>query len=351
MRLFLFLSTVLLIAFGCNEKKQVSRGPYIIGAGQMPNLAKDGSGNLHLVFGKGDSILYCFSSDKGNTFSAPSLIAVLPHVYTFATRGPQITATENSFIVTACTSTGDIHSYYKGDDDHWTASGNVNDEDTVAKEGLMALSADANQAFAAWLDLRGNKRNKIVGARSTDGGKTWSKNVLVYASPDSSVCECCKPSVLVKGSDVYVMFRNWLNGNRDMYLAHSSNNGSTFEPAQKLGQGSWKFNACPMDGGGLSISKDGIVQTAWRREGAVYTAAPQHAEEEVGVGKGCTIESLNNSNVFAWTENGNVVVKNSKGQKHVLGKGSQPVLKAVDDQHVLCVWESEKQIEASVIAL
>ena len=40
------------------------------------------------------------------------------------------------------------------------------------------------------------------------------KRNLSGASPDTTVCECCKPSVVIEGNNVYVMFRNWLNGNR-----------------------------------------------------------------------------------------------------------------------------------------
>jgi hypothetical protein len=39
----------------------------------------------------------------------------------------------------------------------------------------MSLVADGENAFAVWLDLRGNKRNKIYRAKSNDGGKTWSE--------------------------------------------------------------------------------------------------------------------------------------------------------------------------------
>jgi hypothetical protein len=57
---------------------------------------------------------------------------------------------------------------------------------------------------------------------------------MIYASPDTTVCECCKPSVAMKGNSVYVMFRNWLNGNRDLYLIQSSDNGNTFRQVQKI---------------------------------------------------------------------------------------------------------------------
>lgn len=79
----------------------------------MPNLTRDKAGNLHLVYGIGDSIMYAYSSDKGNSFSTPTLIAVLPKLFSFATHGAQIATTNRGIIVTACTSTGNIYSYYK----------------------------------------------------------------------------------------------------------------------------------------------------------------------------------------------------------------------------------------------
>ena len=314
-------------------------------------MASDKNGNVHIVYGAGDSIMYAFSSDKGTTFSVPLLISVLPKVYSFATRGPQIAVTATGIIVTAATSTGNIFSFRKESGGKWVSAGRVNDVDTIAKEGLMALSANSENAFAVWLDLRGNKRNKIYGSRSADGGKTWLKNRLVYASPDTTVCECCKPSVAVYGSQVAVMFRNWLNGNRDLYLVQSTDGGTTFSQAQKLGTGSWKLNGCPMDGGGLAINKDGIVQTVWRRGKSMYAATPGMSEKELGEGRGCTMETVNGRNLYAWVENGEVVVIQPQGQKKVIGKGSQPVIKALDKDHLICVWENEKQIQASVLQL
>ena len=63
---------------------------------------KDNSGNIHLVYGTGDSILYSYSSDGGKTFSDPTLISVLPKLAASHTRGPQIIATAVGVAVTAC---------------------------------------------------------------------------------------------------------------------------------------------------------------------------------------------------------------------------------------------------------
>src|SRR5215212_7544416 len=322
----------------------------VIAIGQMPSLVKDNSNNFHLVYGNGDSILYCYSSDHGKTFSVPSLISILPSLAASHTRGPQIASTSNGLTVTACNQMGDIFSFVKVESDKWLPGARVNDIDTVAKENLMALAADGDNAFAVWLDLR-DKHNKIFGAKSADGGKSWSKNIMIYASPDTTVCECCKPSVAVKGSNVHIMFRNWLNGNRDLYLIQSSDGGNTFGQAQKLGNGSWALNGCPMDGGGIAINKNGSPETVWRREGAIYACEPGKEEVKLGEGKNCTIESVNGKNIYAWIEDGNVIVLKPRGMKKNLGKGKLPLIKAINNEHVLCVWENNKKIHKAVLEL
>jgi hypothetical protein len=215
----------------------------------------------------------------------------------------------------------------------------------------MALSADGPNAFAVWLDLRENGHNKIFGARSNDGGRRWSKNFLIYSSPDSSVCECCKPSTVIKGNDVYVMFRNWLNGNRDLYLIRSSDGGNTFGQAQKLGDGNWKLDGCPMDGGTFVVTESGNVETVWKRKDNIYACETGKPEARIGEGRNCTMEIVNGKNVYAWTENGRVVLLKPGGTKEKLGAGSLPILKSLDNAHVICVWENEKQIHSLIIGL
>ena len=61
----------------------------------------------------------------------------------------------------------------------------------------MPSPPDAKGAlFAAWLDKRG-KGTQLYGARSTDGGATWSKNIPIYKSPEGTICECCHPSIAI----------------------------------------------------------------------------------------------------------------------------------------------------------
>lgn len=174
---------------------------------------------------------------------------------------------------------------------------------------------------------------------------------MIYASPDTTVCECCKPSVEIKGNNVYVMFRNWLNGNRDLYLIQSTDGGITFDQAQKLGNGSWALNGCPMDGGGFAINKNGNPETVWNRKGVIYGCEPGKDEQKSGEGRGCTIESVDGKNVYALVENGEVIVLKPQGTKKNLGKGQSPIIKAINKEHILCIWENDKQIHKIILEL
>ncbi len=130
------------------------------------------------------------SSANGKSFTPPALVAILPKLFASAMRGPQIAAGGNGITITACTKSGNIFSYNKNASGKWTKGVKVNEENESAKEALMSLSADGLNVYAVWLGVRKPKGQNIIGAKSTDGGKTWKKNMLVYASPDNTVCEC-----------------------------------------------------------------------------------------------------------------------------------------------------------------
>lgn len=347
---FSVLRFVVFIMISLNLNAQQAKQKSItIGAGQMPSVVQDKQRNLHVVFGRGDSLLYAFSTNQGTSYSTPILVKMVPELAAGSMRGPQIAATPDGVVVIAANAQGDIFSFTKTQPQAWVEGTRVNDVDTIAKENLIALSSDGNTTYAVWLDLRENRRNKIYGASSTNNGKSWSKNKLIYASPDGTVCECCKPSVAVRGKDVYVMFRNWINGNRDLYLIHSADGGKTFGTAEKLGIDSWKLDGCPMDGGGLTVGKGNQVQTVWRRKDKIYSCTPGEPEQLVGQGKNCTMTTVNGKSVYAWVENGEVTIVRPNGNKQILGGGMMPVLSVLNNHAVVCVWENDRQVHSAII--
>ena len=74
-------------------------------------------------------------------------------------------------------------------------------------------------------------------------------------------------------------------------------------------------------------------------------------EKEIGKGKGCSIETINEKNVYAWAENDGLVFINVKGEKKMLGKGNLPVIKALNNELVICIWQNEKEIHSAIFLI
>jgi len=318
--------------------------------GMAPSLAEDNS-RVYMAFASHDSILFCSSADQGKTFSDPVLVSVLPDLGTGGGRGPQIIPGKGNLLIAATDNAGNILSFIKKKNSkNWEKGARINDVPEVAKEGFVSLAADQNgMVYAIWLDLRGDKKNKIAGAKSLDAGVTWSKNSILYQSPDSTVCECCKPSVAIKDGLIVMMFRNWLNGNRDLHIIQSSDGGLHFSKAQKLGEGNWKLNGCPMDGGGLVINENHTVLTVWRREGKIYSCVAGKKEEAVAEGRQCKIAGKSGNNFIAFMSKGNIYCLKPGGERIELGTGGYPELAAIDNTSALCAWENDGKIFYSVI--
>lgn len=317
-----------------------------LAAGRQPQVAVDPKGVARLVFGLKDTIYYTTSTDNGDTFSKPVAVGQINGLYLGMSMGPQIASSANYSIVTAIDKKGDIHSFTL---DHstgnWTKAAGVNDIPGSVPEGLMSIDADKNDNFyAVWLDVRDGKQNKILFASTTGGAKEWTDNRIIYESPDKTVCECCKPSIEVKGSQITLMFRNWLNGSRDFYYTTSTNRGQEFSQPQKLGTGTWKLEGCPMDGGGIIVDDKNEIHTVWQREGKIFYAQPGKQEVQIGEGRNCRISGTS-APVIAWKDGSELKVKFLHSQKDtIIGAGSYIETADLADQKTLYVWENEGKI-------
>jgi hypothetical protein len=230
---------------------------------------------------------------------------------------------------------------------HWSGGVAINDVPGAAREGLHALAADAKgRLFAVWLDKGGASGTRLFTARSDDGGASWSRNVLVYSSPEGTICECCHPSIAIDPDGwVYVMWRNWLDGSRDMYLARTRD-GASFTKAEKLGQGTWQLNACPMDGGALTIDR-GRAVSAWRRDRTLYLAEPGGRERAIGHGKEIALNASAKGLYAAWLDSDGLIVLTPGSTQTILlsRTGAAPALAALEDGSALAAWEDNGVIK------
>ena len=177
-----------------------------------------------------------------------------------------------------------------------------------------------------------------------------SKNVMVYESPEGTICQCCHPSVaFAPDGQMLVMFRNWLDGSRDMYLARSRD-GAHFGKPEKLGEGTWKLNACPMDGGGIAVTGDRIV-TAWRRDHEIFLATPGESETGVAEGTDVSIAAATGGIYAIWsTPNGiQALLPGKKLPVSLASKGSFPNITATSGGRALAAWESDGKITVEMV--
>jgi hypothetical protein len=317
--------------------------------GQQPQLSIDKAGVIRLVFGEQDNIYCATSTDNGQSFKDIQLVATIKDMHLGMSRGPQLASSVNYSIITARDKKGVVHSFaLVHASGRWNECSAVNDIAGSAPEGLMSLAADDKDNFyAVWLDIRNDQHNKICFAKTTTQGRQWSSNKIAYISPDKNVCECCKPSIAVGGGTVYIQFRNWLNGSRDLYLMSSFNSGNTFTQPEKLGDGTWKLKGCPMDGGGIVVTAKKQVTTVWRREDKVYLAKPGNPEVAIATGRNCSITNPSKP-IITWQEGEHLKVKDlQKGTTTDAGNGA--FIKAIKtkDNKILCAWEADGQIQFS----
>jgi hypothetical protein len=260
---------------------------------RQPQAAVDPAGNVYVVFGSGNAIHCVTSRDGGRSYSSPVKVGEAGVMALGMRRGPRVAATDKAVVVAAICGEqgkgrdGDVVAWRSHDAGKtWHGPVRVTDVPGAAREGLHHLAAGPDgRLYCVWIDLRA-KGSRVFGAGSADGGATWTGNRLLYESPAGRVCECCQPVVTFDPrGGLHVLWRNLLEGARDMYLISSPDGGRTFGEAVKLGQGTWPLNACPMDGGALAADADGRITTIWMRQKQVFRCVQGEPEELLGRGE------------------------------------------------------------------
>jgi hypothetical protein len=304
---------------------------------------------IYVTFGRGDRI-YCASSvDDARTFLPPQEVAQLPKLALGMRRGPRIVASDKQITISAIShEDGNLYAWTSADAGKtWSRGTRINSVTNAAREGLHGMAGDQRgNLFAVWLDLR-NGGTQLWGAASRDGGRSWGNNVLIYQSPDGHICECCHPSVEVTANGhIRVMWRNWLNGSRDLYTA-SCDGEQAFSPATKLGRGTWPLNACPMDGGALAGP-----WSVWRRESTIYYTDGGPGEHQLGPGKQPVVVSGTTGPSFVWEDSSRLMFKRELALPVMLAPNAAfPAMAIATTAHVpIVVWESSANGVQTILA-
>ena len=339
------------------QPRELQTPPPLAFEGVQPHLAKLGD-RVFLAYGEDDVVNVHVSRDGGQTFGPAAKLTVPGRMSLGMHRGPRIAATARSVIVAVVAGAkgggadGDLLLYRSVDGGVTFAPPMViNDVPGSAREGLHALAATA-EGFVSlvWLDLR-EKGTRVYSAVSRTHGTQWSADELIYASPSGSVCECCHPSIAVglgaSGRDRAVMFRNNLDGNRDMYVVQSLDSVS-YEAPRKSGTGSWKLDACPMDGGSIVLYGSRVV-SVWRRENDVYMSVLGSPEKRIGAGRDPVIARFGEYLDIAWSSPQGLMLMRDGRPPISLGDGRFPAIVSLERRTVVA-WESPGSVKTLSLA-
>lgn len=140
----------------------------------------------------------------------------------------------------------------------------LNDDNLPVSHSFQGAAVGPDGAiYVAWLDGRERASGKnmegtsaIYLARSTDGGKTWSKNLRVAGN----VCPCCRASIGFAKGNVIVAWRGVEKGDlRDITIAVSADKGETWSAPKVAARDGWRMNGCPHVGPALASIGDTLA--------------------------------------------------------------------------------------------
>lgn len=243
------------------------------------------SGEVYLlaVYGNQDQLGLTMSHNEGDTYMPPSPIsspASRVTLYGEASPSLAMSATELYVLWEQMDSHG-TSQLLVAPSIPWGMGGFGKPVDVVKKDkpsfnGFSSLALAPNgDVYAVWLDGRDpqppvpgslvpNGTFSVYIARSVDHGATFGPNVRVALG----ACPCCRPALAFgPHGEVYVAWRKVFPGDiRDMVVATSHDQGSTFSEPVRVAVDNWKLAGCP-DSGPSLVSDGNRLYIAWLSEG------------------------------------------------------------------------------------
>ena len=94
---------------------------------------------------------------------------------------------------------------------------------------------------------------------SMDFGSTFDNEVNASELAPGEPCDCCKSTIVTKGNNVYLLFRNNEVNIRNTYISKSTDGGISFTATQDLDDLNWIINACPTSSPNGVLNGDSIL--------------------------------------------------------------------------------------------
>lgn len=250
----------------------------------VPDVMVDQHGTLHMVYGSHHNAWYLASTNNGATFSLPVKVNSSGAVETrMGERGPKLSVGKD----------GIIHVVWA---DEWSPGAQcyvkyarrVNggadfaSPQTVSTmpgvDGVTMTADGAGNVLVFWHVMALPKPEVaqatwLFTAHSTNNGATFEPNEKIkVANLTGLACSMCMMRARI-GADgsAFLAFRSADGKIRDFYVLRGAVTGNEFA-AVRVNQDNWKIDYCPMCGPELTLGQDGRAICAFMSRNRVYWA-------------------------------------------------------------------------------
>ncbi|MBI3008106.1 MAG: fibronectin type III domain-containing protein [Candidatus Omnitrophica bacterium] len=211
------------------------------GAVEDPAVAAFGTSNVYIVWrdsrtsGNNGDIFFDKSTDGGVTFGTDTIVDTGG---TAKAEKPAITVDNTGLIHVVWrdfrldTTNGDIFYTKSSDGIYWT-SVHVDDAGLVAADQPAVAVSPNGDIHVVWTDFRtsGNEGD-IFYAKSTNGGASFGTNKNIDGA---GITKADQPSIAIDTSgNINIMWRDFRNGDADIYSSRSIDGGSTFSKPTRV---------------------------------------------------------------------------------------------------------------------
>ena len=244
-----------------------------------PKLTTAPDGRIVLTFSEKEGTMAHYyvavSDNAGRTFTTPRSIGLAEFGAAILQRQPYVVLDKNNIMHVAVEQSignNERALHHRSSSDmgaSWSMPVRISAEPPARPQDFATIAVDDEGAiyisYISVLSDASDEYTHIFLVRSTDGGKTWSRERRVDAFAVGGCCECCIQNIIVDAKgDVVIAFRSNIMNRRDIHIVRSSDGGQTFTAPQLIQSEPWFIDGCPGTGPSVRSDSTGTLHITWR---------------------------------------------------------------------------------------